>query len=103
MLSSARRYVPDGDLVSLRVVHHSHSAHPSSVWANVGGCLYGPRHEASPEHPTNTPLLSASYVVRAGPRDLIYFDPPSTRAAIVTMGGLCPGLNDCIKGPRPRE
>jgi len=34
----------------------------------------------------------------AGPREKIYFDPKSTCAAIVTCGGLCPGLNDVIKG-----
>ncbi len=35
---------------------------------------------------------------KAGPREKIYFDPAWTRAAIVTAGGLCPGLNDVIKG-----
>ena len=34
----------------------------------------------------------------AGPREKIFFDPPKTTAAIVTCGGLCPGLNDIIKG-----
>lgn len=34
----------------------------------------------------------------AGPREKIYHDPSWTRAAIVTCGGLCPGLNDVIKG-----
>ncbi len=33
----------------------------------------------------------------AGPREKIYFDPIQTRAAIVTCGGLCPGLNDVIR------
>lgn len=33
----------------------------------------------------------------AGPRDKIYFNPPQTRAAIVTCGGLCPGINDVIR------
>lgn len=33
-----------------------------------------------------------------GPRRKIYFDPAKTRAAIVTCGGLCPGLNDVIAG-----
>jgi hypothetical protein len=27
----------------------------------------------------------------------LYFDPPKTRAAIVTCGGLCPGLNSVIR------
>ncbi len=33
----------------------------------------------------------------AGPRRSIYFDPPTTVGAIVTCGGLCPGLNDVIR------
>ena len=34
---------------------------------------------------------------KAGPRQKIYFDPAHTRAAIVTCGGLCPGLNNVIR------
>lgn len=34
---------------------------------------------------------------RAGPREKIYFDPARTRAAIVTCGGLCPGLNNVLR------
>ena len=34
----------------------------------------------------------------AGPRKLIYFTPPQTKAAIVTCGGLCPGINAVIRG-----
>ncbi len=33
----------------------------------------------------------------AGPREWIYFDPSQSHAAIVTCGGLCPGLNDVIR------
>jgi 6-phosphofructokinase 1 len=33
----------------------------------------------------------------AGPRQQIFFDPPKTRAAIVTCGGLCPGINNIIR------
>jgi 6-phosphofructokinase 1 len=33
-----------------------------------------------------------------GPREHLYFDPSLTRAAIVTCGGLCPGLNNVIRG-----
>jgi 6-phosphofructokinase 1 len=33
----------------------------------------------------------------AGPRATLYFNPASTRAGIVTCGGLCPGLNDVIR------
>ena len=34
----------------------------------------------------------------AGPRERIYFDPEKTVAALVTCGGLSPGLNDVIRG-----
>ncbi|WP_239307844.1 ATP-dependent 6-phosphofructokinase [Frankia sp. Cj3] len=34
----------------------------------------------------------------AGPRRKIFFDPSKTRVGIVTCGGLCPGLNDVIRG-----
>jgi 6-phosphofructokinase 1 len=33
-----------------------------------------------------------------GPREYLYFDPARTRAGIVTCGGLCPGLNNVIRG-----
>jgi 6-phosphofructokinase 1 len=33
----------------------------------------------------------------AGPREKIYFDPKKLRCALVTCGGLCPGLNDIIR------
>lgn len=33
----------------------------------------------------------------AGPRRKIFFEPASTVGAIVTCGGLCPGLNDVIR------
>ena len=35
---------------------------------------------------------------RAGPLPKIYHDPAWTRVGIVTAGGLCPGLNNVIKG-----
>ncbi|MGD8844887.1 MAG: ATP-dependent 6-phosphofructokinase [Desulfobacteraceae bacterium] len=33
----------------------------------------------------------------AGAREKIYFDPSKLRCALVTCGGLCPGLNDIIR------
>lgn len=33
----------------------------------------------------------------AGPREKIFFDPAKTTAAIVTCGGICPGLNNVIR------
>jgi 6-phosphofructokinase 1 len=34
----------------------------------------------------------------AGPRDHIFFDPRGLRCGIVTCGGLCPGINNVIRG-----
>lgn len=34
----------------------------------------------------------------AGPREKLVFDPARTTVGIVTCGGLCPGLNDIIRG-----
>lgn len=34
----------------------------------------------------------------AGPREHVFFQPEGTSCAIVTCGGLCPGLNDVIRG-----
>ena len=39
---------------------------------------------------------SLTGLLRAGPRAHTFFDPSITCAAIVTCGGLCPGLNDII-------
>lgn len=38
-----------------------------------------------------------AYLERAGPRRRIYFDGAGVGAAIVTCGGLCPGLNDVVR------
>jgi len=39
----------------------------------------------------------APWFEKAGPREKLFFDPKDTRAAIVTCGGLCPGLNNVIR------
>ena len=40
---------------------------------------------------------SSDAFVRGGPRSITHFDPANVRAAIVTCGGLCPGLNSVIR------
>jgi len=37
------------------------------------------------------------FLEKAGPRERIFFNPETSRAALVTCGGLCPGLNDVIR------
>ena len=44
---------------------------------------------------TGTERLAAFEL--AGPRRRIFFDPANTSCAIVTCGGLCPGINDVIR------
>jgi 6-phosphofructokinase 1 len=48
--------------------------------------------DVSPEAPHQDLVLE-----QAGPRERIYFDPFYTTAAVVTCGGLCPGLNNVIR------
>jgi 6-phosphofructokinase 1 len=48
---------------------------------------------ASPEEVVNAPAFEL-----AGPRDHIFFDAKKLRCGIVTCGGLCPGLNNVIRG-----
>ena len=43
------------------------------------------------------PVDGETFFEKAGPRQKIFFDPRKTRAAIVTCGGLCPGLNNVIR------
>ena len=54
---------------------------------------------------SNTPEAAAAgtdynpawMMEEAGPREKIYFAPSQVHAAVVTCGGLCPGLNDVIR------
>lgn len=34
---------------------------------------------------------------KAGPRKMIFYDPARIRVAIITSGGLCPGINNVIR------
>ena len=53
------------------------------------------RHQM--EIPPGAPDGDHAFFEKAGPREKIFFDPRRTRAAIVTCGGLCPGLNNVIR------
>jgi len=52
--------------------------------------LYEPRFRLGEE-------INTLSFQRAGARENIFFDPVKTRAAIVTCGGLCPGINNVIR------
>ncbi len=46
----------------------------------------------------DNPVLDSDHLLElAGPRQKIYFNPAHVHAAIVTCGGLCPGLNNVIR------
>ena len=49
------------------------------------------------EYSTYLDVAHAAKFVKAGPRAEIFCDPKKTKAAIVTCGGLCPGLNVVIR------
>ncbi|KAK4439495.1 ATP-dependent 6-phosphofructokinase [Sesamum alatum] len=51
-------------------------------------------HDLSESFPSPGPHLAYN---RAGPRKQVYFKPGHVRAAIVTCGGLCPGMNTVIR------
>ena len=53
------------------------------------------RHQV--EIAPGTPADNETFFEKAGPRQKIFFDPRKTRAALVTCGGLCPGLNNVIR------
>ncbi|MBW2631193.1 MAG: ATP-dependent 6-phosphofructokinase [Deltaproteobacteria bacterium] len=46
---------------------------------------------------TQTDKVPPPSIEIAGPRKMIYFDPAKIKAAIVTCGGLSPGINDVIR------
>jgi len=43
-------------------------------------------------------MILPQFAIRAGARESIYMNPATTKVAIVTCGGLCPGLNDVVQG-----
>lgn len=46
---------------------------------------------------TEADAYNNNLIQKAGPREMIYFNPKHVHAAICTCGGLCPGLNDVIR------
>jgi len=44
------------------------------------------------------PLEQVPTLEPGGPRRKLFFPPGTTKVGIVTCGGLCPGLNDVIRG-----
>lgn len=49
------------------------------------------------DHTTMREIIHSLKFLKGGPREYVFFDPKKVRAAIVTCGGLCPGLNVVIR------
>ena len=79
-------FVSNSDRILLNSVAYGSAADPTQTCSlssdvyDPSGCDYVPE-----------------WVVRAGPRAEVYFDPEEVHAAVVTCGGLCPGINDVIR------
>ncbi|CAK9199602.1 unnamed protein product [Sphagnum troendelagicum] len=73
-------YVHDNDCVLIKVVHFGSETSVGVQYDDNGEWKFKP-----------------IWARRAGPRAWIYFSPHMVKAAIVTCGGLCPGLNDVIR------
>ncbi len=54
-------------------------------------------HVSYPAEVDTSVAAAVQLFEKAGPREKIFFDPARTKAAIVTCGGLCPGLNNVIR------
>ena len=52
---------------------------------------------ASKDHKTLRDVAESIKFLKGGPRKDIFFNPEETKVAIVTCGGLCPGLNVVIR------
>jgi len=85
-LTYNRTFVSNNDRILLNSVAFGSATDPNATCSiqddifNESGCDYMPE-----------------WVMRAGPRSEIYFEPSEVHAAIVTCGGLCPGINDVIR------
>jgi 6-phosphofructokinase 1 len=67
---------------------------PSPIHRTVSDRLRVPEELV---HDPQTPRDPGLLFELAGPRARLFFDPPQTRAGVVTCGGLCPGMNDVIR------
>ena len=52
---------------------------------------------SSRDHKTIKDIATSLKFLKGGPRKEIFFDTDEVKAAIVTCGGLCPGLNVVIR------
>ncbi|CAG9461691.1 unnamed protein product [Pedinophyceae sp. YPF-701] len=80
-------FVGDRDIIGLNTVRYE------SVSSSGASCV-DPHRSMDPDAVCT---VGESWAIRSGPRADIYWEPASVTAAVVTCGGLCPGLNDIIE------
>jgi 6-phosphofructokinase 1 len=81
-------FVSNRDRVAISSLFHGSR---DSIGATCGGAsIYDAQEDLC------IPISAWAY--RSGARKDIFFNPKTVRAAIVTCGGLCPGLNDVVRG-----
>eukprot|EP00197_Chlamydomonas_leiostraca_P002149 CAMPEP_0202858042 /NCGR_PEP_ID=MMETSP1391-20130828/732_1 /ASSEMBLY_ACC=CAM_ASM_000867 /TAXON_ID=1034604 /ORGANISM="Chlamydomonas leiostraca, Strain SAG 11-49" /LENGTH=533 /DNA_ID=CAMNT_0049536911 /DNA_START=71 /DNA_END=1672 /DNA_ORIENTATION=+ len=93
-------FVSDEDRVALNSMKFA-STESAGAASRVMGALSASGHTSGAVMEASMEQLSIPlppWAVRAGARSTIYFDPSQVTAAIVTCGGLCPGLNDVVAG-----
>ena len=78
----------DADAVAIAVSRYESDA-SSGAGCGGGAAIYSSDDDACIPLPP--------YAKRSGPRRTIYHDPATVTAALVTCGGLCPGLNDVVQ------
>jgi 6-phosphofructokinase 1 len=79
---------------TITITQLGEAEHPSPVAVSGPDDVFVPADIQWPGSKTPSQLMLFE---KAGPREKLFFEPAQTRAAIVTCGGLCPGLNNVIR------
>jgi len=79
---------------TITITQLGEARHPSPVSFSVDDEIFTPADVQWPGGKVPEDLMLFE---KAGPRKKLFFGPRQTRAAIVTCGGLCPGLNNVIR------
>jgi 6-phosphofructokinase 1 len=79
---------------TITITQLGEAEYPSPVTVSAPDDVFVPAEIQWPGSKTPDQLMLFE---KAGARKKLFFDPRQTRAAIVTCGGLCPGLNNVIR------
>lgn len=83
------RTVGDHDLVQLSAIRFEGADSAGATTCDSAGAVF--------DEANGVCIPLPPFAIRGGPRSSIYFDPGQVTAAVVTCGGLCPGLNDVVQ------